>query len=642
MPDGALPLLSVCMIVKDEEPVLGRALASASALGPDVEIVVVDTGSTDRTADIAAQAGARVVSFPWIADFSAARNFGFAQARGAWLLVLDADEEVTAELASRVREVLARTRADGIRVPVRNVDDAGRVLTCASSTRIVRSGRGHAYENRVHEDIEAPILRAGGTLEDADLPFVHHGYTAGESARKGRHARNLALVRAAHEAAPHEPRHAHYLGLQLAIGGEHEDAAPFFERMLAEHPRHPLAGWSASQLGAIRLASRANGSAWRAFELGSKAALGRVTCLLQLGAIALREGDGLSALGYADALDALDARPSVEGDVARRREGALVLRAEALAVGGEPEQGLALLRRGVGEHPADGPIGDAYVRIAERIHGARRGVVVAVTEASASPSVLAGAISAFVRVRAWREAVALGEQHGVANEARAHALFRVGRHEDAARMIASFGESAAVHALLFALETDDETAVMRALDAMPPACGRAAARVRAGLAVEPRDGWIVTGWLEVAVLCRADALASRLAACLPEAPSAREALHALLVHDAGEPMRALGMALPYASSPDAMEVVGLVAMGRGDARAGATLLSARARIGESAVRVYATAATALVELGRIDEARDVVERGCVARPASRTLGEMRSLLAQQAAARAPPLAQTGT
>src|SRR5437867_2509435 len=103
MSASATPLLSICMIVKNEEENLARALGSAAGL--DAELVVVDTGSTDGTVEVARRAGARVLEFPWVDDFSAARNFGFESARGRWLLVLDADEELTDDLRERVSGV---------------------------------------------------------------------------------------------------------------------------------------------------------------------------------------------------------------------------------------------------------------------------------------------------------------------------------------------------------------------------------------------------------------------------------------------------------------------------------------------------------------------------------------------------------
>ena len=93
--------LSACLIVKNEAAHLPRCLASVRELVD--EMVVVDTGSTDETPAIATAYGARVLAFAWRDDFSAARNFGLGQARGEWLLVLDADEalEPTHLLAQR-------------------------------------------------------------------------------------------------------------------------------------------------------------------------------------------------------------------------------------------------------------------------------------------------------------------------------------------------------------------------------------------------------------------------------------------------------------------------------------------------------------------------------------------------------------
>jgi glycosyltransferase involved in cell wall biosynthesis len=82
--------LSLCMIVKNEEKQLARCLASLRPVVDD--IVIVDTGSNDRTVDIATAFGARVFDFSWNGDFSAARNYSLSKASGTWILVMDADE----------------------------------------------------------------------------------------------------------------------------------------------------------------------------------------------------------------------------------------------------------------------------------------------------------------------------------------------------------------------------------------------------------------------------------------------------------------------------------------------------------------------------------------------------------------------
>lgn len=88
------PLISLCMIVKNEAGNLSRCLTSVRGVAD--ELIIVDTGSTDDTVAVARSFGAAIVSFPWTGDFAAARNAGLEQARGTWILVLDADEELDA------------------------------------------------------------------------------------------------------------------------------------------------------------------------------------------------------------------------------------------------------------------------------------------------------------------------------------------------------------------------------------------------------------------------------------------------------------------------------------------------------------------------------------------------------------------
>ncbi|RPI67925.1 MAG: glycosyltransferase family 2 protein, partial [Geobacteraceae bacterium] len=85
--------VSLCMIVKNEQSHLARCLRSVKPLVD--EMIVVDTGSSDRTQDIAKIFGAKVFEFPWNNDFSKARNFSLSKAAGNWILVLDADETIS-------------------------------------------------------------------------------------------------------------------------------------------------------------------------------------------------------------------------------------------------------------------------------------------------------------------------------------------------------------------------------------------------------------------------------------------------------------------------------------------------------------------------------------------------------------------
>ena len=98
--------LSLCMIVRDEQEMLPRCLA---AVAPAVdEIVIVDTGSTDRTVEIAHEFGAKVIEKEWTGSFSDARNVSFDAATGDWIIYLDADEVLVSEDVARLRALTSR------------------------------------------------------------------------------------------------------------------------------------------------------------------------------------------------------------------------------------------------------------------------------------------------------------------------------------------------------------------------------------------------------------------------------------------------------------------------------------------------------------------------------------------------------
>lgn len=96
--------ISLCMIVKNEEQCLERCLASVNDVVD--EIIIVDTGSTDATVEIAKKYSAKIFHFKWRDDFSAARNFSLSKASKEWILVLDADEFLSSSDAKEIRNVI--------------------------------------------------------------------------------------------------------------------------------------------------------------------------------------------------------------------------------------------------------------------------------------------------------------------------------------------------------------------------------------------------------------------------------------------------------------------------------------------------------------------------------------------------------
>jgi tetratricopeptide (TPR) repeat protein len=204
-----MPTLSVCMIVKDEAEKLDRALSSVTGLAD--ELIVVDTGSSDATVEVALAQDARVFHQEWRGDFARARNQSLAHASGEWILVLDADEALDADSGRDLKPFLAETCADAATVIVRNLTADGDLLEYVDSgiTRLFRNRPAFRYEGQIHEQIRPCIERQGGRIAASGLIIWHHGYAGPPEAAAARSLRNLALLKQALVGAPQDA-YLHY------------------------------------------------------------------------------------------------------------------------------------------------------------------------------------------------------------------------------------------------------------------------------------------------------------------------------------------------------------------------------------------------------------------------------------------------
>ena len=145
--------LSLCMIVKDEEEMLPRCLA---AVAPAVdEIVIVDTGSTDRTIEIAREYSATVIEREWTGSFSDARNVSFEAATGDWIIYLDADEVLVPEDVDRLRDLTGRTWREAFYLVETSYTGElgdGAAIT-NNALRVFRNRPHYRFEGRLHEQI---------------------------------------------------------------------------------------------------------------------------------------------------------------------------------------------------------------------------------------------------------------------------------------------------------------------------------------------------------------------------------------------------------------------------------------------------------------------------------------------------------
>lgn len=220
------PRISLTMIVKNEETNLPNALESVRGLFD--EIVVVDTGSTDRTVEIARSFGARVFDFPWVDDFAAARNAALARATGDYALWLDADDVVEAPEREKLEQLLAKLTPLG--TPMGDRRAAGYVLRCACDpspdgtggdtvvdhVRLFPVREGIRWTYRVHEQILPALNRARIPVRWTDITIRHTGYV--DQALRGRKLeRDSKILLAELEERPDEPFVLFNLG---ALAGE--------------------------------------------------------------------------------------------------------------------------------------------------------------------------------------------------------------------------------------------------------------------------------------------------------------------------------------------------------------------------------------------------------------------------------------
>jgi glycosyltransferase involved in cell wall biosynthesis/tetratricopeptide (TPR) repeat protein len=215
----AEPRLTVCLIARNEEKFLPKCLGAVRGLAQ--QIVVVDTGSTDRTAEIAREHGAEVHSFAWNDDFSTARNAALAHARGEWILFIDADEDLTPQGRETLLQEMRTPNVMAYRFPLIDVgrEDEGRSYV----PRLFRNAPGLFYVGRVHEQVFSSVVvrcgEWGTTIELGKTELLHYGYSKELVQSRNKIARNLRLLTRAIEEMPNEANLVMNLGLELVRAG---------------------------------------------------------------------------------------------------------------------------------------------------------------------------------------------------------------------------------------------------------------------------------------------------------------------------------------------------------------------------------------------------------------------------------------
>jgi tetratricopeptide (TPR) repeat protein len=218
IPQSAIqnPTLSLCMIVKDEEKFLPTCLESIRDYVD--EIIIVDTGSTDRTIEIAERYNAKVYHHAWENSFSKARNYSLKYATCDWIIWLDADEEVDKEDAHKLKEVIKDNTVDVIHIPVFNKPVGGKNSSVSNLEKIFRNHIGIYFEGIVHN-----CLKYSGPSKNVNIRQYHYGYHDGEELMEKKFKRTSTLLKEQIKNDPENPVPHHYLAISYLDRQRHEE-----------------------------------------------------------------------------------------------------------------------------------------------------------------------------------------------------------------------------------------------------------------------------------------------------------------------------------------------------------------------------------------------------------------------------------
>lgn len=217
--------ITLAMIVKNEAGNLKSCLDSVS--GQVDEIVIVDTGSTDETLEIARSYTDKIYHFPWGGDFSAARNFAIEKAGGQWILSLDADEELVSRTGELKRLVARDKHLEAYLLPLNNptavsTGEYNRFLVL----RLFRNNGRYRFQGKIHEQI---TISENGVVGIAEGPVINHKMLSARECNRKR-GRNLALLKKAHSGDTQNLFLQYYIGVEWLMLGRPERALPYFQQ----------------------------------------------------------------------------------------------------------------------------------------------------------------------------------------------------------------------------------------------------------------------------------------------------------------------------------------------------------------------------------------------------------------------------
>ncbi len=230
--------ISVCMIAKNEERYIEECLKRLQPYG--VEIVVADTGSTDRTKEIAKQYADKVVDFTWIDDFSAARNFCAEQATNSWILALDCDEYINGWDIQGTKNVMNRFSKGIGAIRLNNLVITETGEKQYSTEQVIRFYHRSFYKFQapIHEQLVAKSADIERQRTGFMLPMevIHHGYAISKEEMRAKQERNLEILKKSIGQGGDAPYYYFQIGQSEFILQHTQAAIEAYEKALSLNP----------------------------------------------------------------------------------------------------------------------------------------------------------------------------------------------------------------------------------------------------------------------------------------------------------------------------------------------------------------------------------------------------------------------
>ncbi|WP_459501596.1 glycosyltransferase [Bacillus sp. C1] len=223
------------MIVKDEERHILTCLESVKDIID--EIIIVDTGSTDKTVEICQTFNAKVFHFKWNNSFAEARNFGLEQATGDWILWLDADEEMDLKDGKTLKNLLKELKDEKV-VSIHLINYIGKEKDINNTfriahTRLFKNYEGIKFKYNIHETLNVEdILEETKEIKMMPVKVYHYGYLDSEVLRKKKTLRNLTLLKEELKIENHSPWIEYHIASEYYKEEKYEEAFEYVNKSI--------------------------------------------------------------------------------------------------------------------------------------------------------------------------------------------------------------------------------------------------------------------------------------------------------------------------------------------------------------------------------------------------------------------------